>query len=317
MKKNELFLVSAICLHLAFFPSFVHSSARDVDLSLSYDTQRGPRGPTGARGLPGEPGLPGHDGQKGDTGPIGPMGDTGPTGQDGPKGDIGPTGPMGPKGDTGPTGARGTRGSPGPAGKEGPKGDTGSTGPQGFKGETGSTGSPGQKGEMGPTGPQGSKGDTGERGAPGVPGPAGPANPGEIKVFGSFYNNIYIESYAAGQDIAFPIDVIKSVGPIARNGLSSSTTFDIAAPGTYRITFGISAKSGPQTAVNLQVNGIPVPSTILDANSNSMQTLSTMVVLTEPLNHITVRALSKIILTSNSHYPDSVVAFITIERVGD
>lgn len=153
------------------------------------------------------------------------------------------------------------------------------------------------------------RGPTGPRGPKGRPGRS------VSTAYASFYNN---EGGIVNPstNLEFPNNAILPVGGISRDPTNPTTTFNITKPGTYLINFGVSATSD-QSFVQLQVNGVTVDSGILDASAGVLESTSTMVTLTGPLNQITVQTGSS--STVNLTGPGSagvVVAYITFQRLG-
>ena len=112
------------------------------------------------------------------------------------------------------------RGKPGPEGPAGPQGEQGPAGPQGEQGPAG------PQGEQGPAGPQGEQGPAGPQGEQG---PAGP------DLYASFV--AYMQQFANGSPISFTQAVADPTGHISQ----SSATQVALAPGTYFVTYHVSA----------------------------------------------------------------------------
>ena len=187
-------------------------------------------------------------------------GATGPTGPSG--------GPVGPTGSTGPTGATGATGATG-VGTTGATGATGVTGPSG--------------GPIGPTGPTGATGPSG--------GPAGPAGPtgatgatGGLLAFAMFYGTSpadYGSTIALGAAVPFP-----HAGPTSGAGITaaSSSSFTLAAAGTYKVTWNASINEAGQ--LQLALGGVPVANTCVGRATGINQIVGCTVITTGTPNQV-------------------------------
>lgn len=152
-------------------------------------------------------------------------------------------------------GQGGARGQPGVAGSVGPSGIGGGT--RGAPGAGGATGPSGPAGATGPTGAAGPSGATGANGATGATGPPGPVLGGYAYAYTE--TNVGVPS---GTSIPFIVD-----GP-ANGIVAALSQFQIGAPGTYRVTYGIADISGSPSD-QVFVNGTALP------GSGSLQTSAT------------------------------------------
>ena len=187
-------------------------------------------------------------------------GATGPTGPSG--------GPVGPTGSTGPTGATGATGATG-VGTTGATGATGVTGPSG--------------GPIGPTGPTGATGPSG--------GPAGPAGPtgatgatGGLLAFAMFYGTSpadYGSTIALGAAVPFP-----HAGPTSGAGITaaSSSSFTLAAAGTYKVTFVVPVNESGQ--LQLAVNGTPAATAVFGRSAINDQIVGQALITTVGINAV-------------------------------
>ncbi len=284
---------------------------------------QGPQGVQGLQGIPGDPGAQGPTGIgiTGPTGATGPQGPTGPAGGGTGGGTPGPTGPTGPAGGpTGPTGATGPTGDIGPIGPQGIQGipgDVGPTGPQGvqgLQGEPGAVGATGPQGVQGLQGEPGAIGPTGPQGIQGLQGPTGPTGGGSSSLeVGYFYSTSVTGPSATIATIpgltptngSYPGG---SVLPLEQTPVLSGTTFSpsaggilIATPGLYMVyymvnsdAFGsfktpptgttLTAANGDGIAVQLLLNGTPVPGSL---SLSSLGGFQTMVVTNQMLVNVT------------------------------
>jgi len=242
----------------------------------------GPQGPSGPQGQTGNSGATGNTGATGSAGPAGVTGAAGSTGATGVTGAAGPTGSTGVAGPTGVTGAAGPTGSTGVAGPTGVTGAAGPTGSTGVAGPTGVTGA------AGPTGPGGATGPAGSTGATGATGATGPAGSGGILAFSNFFALMpgdNAATVAPGTDVSFPQDGPTSATSIARTG---SSTFNLAAIGTYQIMFQVSVTEAGQLILTL--NGADLAYTVVGRATGTSELAGMSLVTTSAINSIlTVR----------------------------
>lgn len=155
----------------------------------------------------------------------------------------GPTGPQGPAGITG-----SAAGVPGPTGPQGPAGPNG---PTGLPGPLGSSGA------AGPTGPTGAVGPVGLQGATGLPAPTPPptANYG-------FAANTLSSSFtlALGAVTSIPLASAQMLSGVST---SDNTTFVVANPGNYRISYHVNTTAALLAGTRLFINGTPVVSSVI------------------------------------------------------
>lgn len=157
---------------------------------------------------------------------------------------------------------------------QGPTGKTGPAGPQGSAGPAGPAGS--ATGTPGPAGPQGAPGPVGPTGATG---PAGPA--GTVLSFAEFYAQPFTDIsfddvVSPGQAMAFP-DTATSDGNNEIVPLTSSS-FALVAAGTYEVSFQVPVTEPGQ--LELAVNDIPLPYTVVGRDTGSTQITETALVTT-------------------------------------
>src|SRR5579859_5573291 len=262
---------------------------------------RGLTGNTGATGGVGPRGLTGNTGATGGVGPQGLIGNTGATGGVGPQGLIGNTGATGGVGPQGLIGNTGATGGVGPRGVTGNTGATGGVGPQGLAGNTGATGGVGPQGPIGNTGatggvgPQGLAGNTGATGGVGPQGPigntgaTGPAGTSGVIAFADFFALMPPDNAATvgvGSDVFFTKDgPISSGSAIAR---TSSSTFNLAAIGTYQVMFQVSVNEPGQ--LDLALNLAELPYTVVGRATATNQIVGMSLVTTTVINSVlTVR----------------------------
>jgi len=228
---------------------------------------------------------------QGPVGPQGPSGPQGPIGNSGTTGSAGATGSVGPAGATGGTGATGAGGPTGATGGIGPIGVTGAGGAAGATGATGATGGTGAAGGVGPQGPIGVTGALGPQGPIGVTGAAGPTGPagsGGILAFSNFFALMPPDNpatVAPGTDVSFPEDGPTSATSIARTGPS---TFNLAAIGTYQVTYQVSVTEAGQLILTL--NGADLAYTVVGRATGTSELAGVSLVTTTVINSIlTVR----------------------------
>ena len=197
-------------------------------------------------------------------------------------------GPMGPQGPSGPQGQTGNSGATGTAGATGSAGLTGATGAAGSTGATGTTGVAGPTGVTGAAGPTGPGGATGPAGSTGATGATGPAGSGGILAFSNFFALMPPDNAATvapGTDVSFPQDGPTSATSIARTG---SSTFNLAAIGTYQIMFQVSVTEAGQLILTL--NGADLAYTVVGRATGTSELAGMSLVTTSVINSIlTVR----------------------------
>jgi hypothetical protein len=167
--------------------------------------------------------------------------------------------------DSGPAGPHGPRGLTGKTGRRGPSGPRGSVGAVGAAGPAGATGGAGPTGAIGPIGPQGVKGDPGPKGDRGQTGPVGapgPAGPSGTSEFAEFYALMPPDNSAT----VAPSSVVSfsQTGPQSGSGLIArltSSTFQMGAIGTYRVSFEVPVTEPGQ--LELTLNGVALPYTVV------------------------------------------------------
>ncbi|HDR7794302.1 TPA: collagen-like repeat preface domain-containing protein [Bacillus luti] len=315
--------VSTLILDPATLQTIINSVLEAINVSTGGvgEGAPGPTGPQGPEGPQGPQGVQGLQGEPGPEGPQGPQGPTGPAGGGTGGGTPGPTGPTGPAGGpTGPTGATGPTGDIGPIGPQGIQGipgDVGPTGPQGvqgLQGEPGAVGATGPQGVQGLQGEPGAIGPTGPQGIQGLQGPTGPTGGGSSSLeVGYFYSTSVTGPSATIATIpgltptngSYPGG---SVLPLEQTPVLSGTTFSpsaggilIATPGLYMVyymvnsdAFGsfktpptgttLTAANGDGIAVQLLLNGTPVPGSL---SLSSLGGFQTMVVTNQMLVNVT------------------------------
>jgi hypothetical protein len=180
----------------------------------------------------------------------------------GSQGPVGPTGATGAQGPVGPNGSTGATGAAGAAGALGPAGPQGSQGPAGTTGATGSTGAPGAQGPAGTTGSTGATGP-----------------PGGLLDFADFFALMPPDNaatVAAGTHVQFPQDGPSSAGgSISRSGPS---TFNLAAIGTYSVTFQVSVSEAGQLVLTLDC--VELAYTVVGRATGTNQIVGTALVQT-------------------------------------
>jgi hypothetical protein len=189
--------------------------------------------------------------------------------------------------------SRGARGPAGAKGKDGARGATGATGAVGAAGPAGATGAKGADGATGPQGATGAKGDKGDDGAdgadgaPGTPGTMGPAGPAGTADFAEFFALMPPDNAATiapGDDVQFPQDGPGS-GDITR---TSASTFNLAAPGIYRVAYNVSISEAGQLILTL--DGADLAYTVTGRATGTSQITGEAFVETTTANaHLTVR----------------------------
>lgn len=194
----------------------------------------------------------------------------------GPAGDAGPQGPAGVQGAQGPAGTQGQQGPQGEQGPAGPAGAQGATGSQGTKGAAGATGATGHAGAQGAPGPQGATGPAGAQGATGS---------GDAALFFALMPPDNSVPIAPGTDVEFPQN-----GPTTSTGTGrfSSSTFDLATPGVYRVSFTVSVQEQGQLVVALDGNELPYTVTGR-ATGTSIISLTTLVQTTSTHQYLSIR----------------------------
>ncbi len=142
----------------------------------------------------------------------------------------------GPSGSTGPQGAPGVAGLNGEQGAQGEQGIPGTVGPQGATGSRGATGAAGSAGATGPAG---------ATGAPGTPGAIGS---GDAALFYALMPADNAATVAVGGDVEFPQN-----GPTTSAGTLrlTASSFVLATPGVYRVTFQVPVSESGQLVLTL------------------------------------------------------------------
>ena len=190
-------------------------------------------------------------------------------------------GPTGAAGATGPIGATGPAG----VGMTGATGPAGVTGPMGLTGSIGVTGATGIAGATGPMGATGIAGATGATGATGVTGATGAIG---ILDFADFYALMPGDNAAtvgSGSDVQFPQNGPTSATTISR---LSTSTFNLAAIGTYQVLFQVSVVEAGQ--LELTLNGADLAYTVVGRATGTSQIVGIALVQTSAINSVlTVR----------------------------
>lgn len=148
----------------------------------------------------------------------------------------------------------------------------------------------GPRGPMGPMGPQGvpglqgPAGPQGPRGFQGIPGPEGPEGPAGAAIdYASFYGLSpadYTTTVGASQAVPFPNTAANSTD-ITR---LSATTFQLAEPGTYLVSYRLNSSEGGQLQV--AINGVGVPSTTTGQESTDSVISGQSVITTDTANSV-------------------------------
>lgn len=151
-------------------------------------------------------------------------------------------------------------------------------GPRGPMGPMGPMGPQGVPGIQGPAGPQG------PRGFQGITGPEGPQGPaGTLDGYASFYGlspTDYPTTIGASQPVPFP-----STGANSDNITRlSASTFQLAEPGTYLVSYRVNASEAGQLQV--AINGAGVPSTTTGQESVDGVISGQSVVTTDAANSV-------------------------------
>jgi BclA-like protein/collagen triple helix repeat protein len=193
----------------------------------------------------------------------------------------GPSGPQGPVGNSGIAGPSGSTGSAGPAGPAGPTGNVGATGATGTVGPAGPTGVTGAVGPTGPTGATGAAGPAGPTGATGAAGPAGPSGTLAFSDFFALMPPDNAATVAPGTDVSFPQNGPTAGFSISRTG---SSTFNLAAIGTYQIMFQVSVTEAGQLL--LTVNGADVDYTVVGRATGTSEISGMFLVTTSVINSV-------------------------------
>lgn len=182
-------------------------------------------------------------------------------------------------GPTGSTGPQGSPGAPGLQGDQGPQGEQGTQGPAGAQGATGSRGSAGLAGATGPAGTQGATGPAGTQGLPGATGS------GDAALFFALMPGDNPATVAPGADVAFPQN-----GPTTSTGTGrlTTSTFALATPGVYRVTFQVPVSEAGQLVLTL--DGLDLPYTVTGRSTGTSSIGETTLVTTTAANQVlTVR----------------------------
>lgn len=200
--------------------------------------------------------------RKGPRGCRGYTGDTGATGLDGSAVNTGSTGPVGSFGPTGPAGTAVNTGATGPAGSQGLTGANGLTGPTGI-------------GSTGPTGPSGS----------GATGATGPSAALSVQPFANFFALMAPNNAATvvpGGAVDFPQN-----GPNSASGISrlTSSTFNLAAIGTYEVTFQVSVDEPGQLMIALAASP-PLFATVVGRATGTSQIFGSTFITTSAPNSV-------------------------------
>jgi len=159
--------------------------------------------------------------------------------------------------------------SQGPAGVAGPQGATGPAG------AAGAAGTPGAAGPQGATGPAGIPGPQGATGATGTA--------GTVLGFAEFYALMPSDNAATvapGSAVSFP-----QSGPNDGSGTITSTgpkSFNLAAVGTYEVTFQVSVSEAGQ--LGLLLNGYLLPYTVVGRATGTSQLMGESLVTTTAVN---------------------------------
>jgi hypothetical protein len=172
---------------------------------------------------------------------------------------------------------RENRDEAGPRGARGPRGFSGKRGPSGASGAAGVAG---VAGPAGPAGAQGAKGDPGTTGPAGVPGPTGPSGILDYAEFFALMPSDNATTVAVGSAVEFP-----QAGPQSGSITSlSASTFQLAAVGTYRVSFGVSV--GESGQLELRLNGTVVPYTVVGRATGTTQIVGESLVTTTAPNTV-------------------------------
>jgi hypothetical protein len=129
----------------------------------------------------------------------------------------------------------------------------------------------------GSAGPAGPTGPTGPAGPPGPPGPTGPSGSSTFAEFYALMPPDNPATVAPGTSVSFPQDGPTS-GAITR---ASPSSFTLASPGTYQVSFQVSVDQPGQ--LELSLDGLGIPSTVVGrATGNSQLVGDSLVTTTSP-----------------------------------
>ncbi len=164
----------------------------------------------------------------------------------------------------------------------------------------------------GSAGPAGPTGPTGPAGPPGPTGPSGSSN------FAEFYALMPPDNpapVAIGTAVPFPQDGPSS-GAISR---ATSSTFTLASPGTYEVSFQVSVNEPGQ--LELSLDGLGIPSTVVGRATGNSQLVGDSLVTTTSANETLgvlnpVGADFALTLTPLAGGNNPVSASLTIRQLG-
>ena len=160
--------------------------------------------------------------------------------------------------------------------ERGATGPAGPTGPQGVQGAQGAQGPQGVQGAQGPQGVQGAQGPQGNQGA------QGPA--GTVLAFADFFALMPGDNAATvppGTAVQFPQNGPASGTDIVR---VNQNAFNLAAIGTYLVTFQVSVQEFGQLVMDL--NGVELSYTVVGRATGTSQIVGTAMVTTSSINSI-------------------------------
>jgi hypothetical protein len=169
----------------------------------------------------------------------------------------------------------------GPSGPQGPVGNSGIAGPSGSTGSAGPAGPAGPTGNVGATGATGTVGPAGPTGVTGAVGPTGPSGTLASADLFALMPPDNAATVAPGTDVSFPQNGPTAGFSISRTG---SSTFNLAAIGTYQIMFQVSVTEAGQLL--LTVNGADVDYTVVGRATGTSEISGMFLVTTSVINSV-------------------------------
>lgn len=171
-------------------------------------------------------------------------------------------------------------------------------------------------GPQGPQGPMGPQGIQGPIGLTGPQGPQGPAGPSAVSAYAGFYALEPTDNptaIAPGGAVAFPNTTTASAG-ISQ---TSPTTFTLATPGVYMVTFDATTDAGQ---LQITLNGTPLAYTTVGKTTTGDQLRSTAIIPTNtPNSTISVinpaNATTSVTLTPSAGGANPVAAHLDIVKI--
>ena len=226
---------------------------------------------------------------------------------------AGQPGPQGPRGRTGLAGKPGISGAPGAGGATGPAGAVGTTGAAGAVGPSGSAGA---GGAVGPPGEPGNAGPTGPTGPVGATGPAGSGGIANFAEFFALMPGDNAATVAPGTAVDFPQNGPQGGSSITR---LSASTFLLAVPGTYHVSFQVSVSEAGQ--LELTLNGAEQAYTVVGRATGTSQIVGdSLITVTNPASVLTVAnpagESTALTITPLAGGTDPVSASLVIEQLG-